>query len=67
MDIEFMGVADYVSQSVLNLFIDKSMGSSDMDSSKGSHHPLHECFMAETHEGHLEVILEGDKTPLARP
>ena len=36
---------------------------SDSDSSKGSHHPSHECFVVGTPEGHVESIYEGEDTP----
>lgn len=32
----------------------------DSGSSRGSHHPLHECFMVYTPDGHVE---DEDKTP----
>ena len=31
--------------------------------SRGSHHPSHECFMAGTPEGYVESIYEGEATP----
>ena len=37
---------------------------STFDSSRGSHHPSHECFMAGTPEGHVESIHEGEATPM---
>ena len=33
------------------------------DSSRGSHHPSRECFMAETTEGHVESISAEEATP----
>ena len=35
----------------------------DSDSSRGSHHPSRECFMAGTPEGYIESIHEGGATP----
>ena len=34
------------------------------DSSRGSHHPSHECFMVGTPEGHVETIHEVEATPM---
>ena len=34
------------------------------DSSRGSHHPSHECFKAGTLEGHIESIHEEDVTSM---
>jgi len=39
------------------------MTSSGSNSSRGSHHPSHECFMTGTPKRHVESIHEGDATP----
>ena len=41
----------------------ESESPSDSNSSRGSHHPSHECFMAGTPEGHVKSIHEGEATP----
>ena len=37
---------------------------STFDSSRGSHHPSHECFMASTPEGYVKSIHEGEAIPM---
>lgn len=46
MNSEFVGMADYVSESFFNLLTEGSETLSGSDSSRGSHHPSRECFMA---------------------
>lgn len=46
MNDEFMGVADYASESVYDLLGMGSESLSTSRSSNGSHHPSHKCFMA---------------------
>ena len=62
MDKEFMGMADYVVESFHDLLTRDSESISDSDSSRGSHHPSHECFMVATPEGHVESICEVEAT-----
>ena len=50
---EFMGMADYASESVYDLLGMGSESLSASHSSNGSHHPSHKCFMAEIHDGHV--------------
>ena len=62
-DDEFVGMADYVTESFHDLLVGDSESISDSDSSRGSHHPLRECFMAGTPEGRVKSIHEGGATP----
>jgi hypothetical protein len=70
---EFIGMTDYVMESFYDLLMGDSKGISDSDSSKGSHHPSHECFMVEgahrakTPKGHVTNICEGEVSPLSDP
>jgi hypothetical protein len=65
MDDKLMGMADYVLESFHDLIAGDSETISDSNSSRGSHHPSRECFMADTLEGHLESVHEQEVTPLA--
>ena len=57
-----MGMTEYVAESFHDLLAGGLGSSSDSDSSRGNHHPSHECFMAGTPEGHVESIHEGEAT-----
>ena len=61
---EFMGMTEYVTESFHDLLTGESRSPYDSDSSGGSHHPSHECFMTGTPEGHIESIHEGEATPM---
>ena len=61
---KFMGMTEYVMESFHNLLAGESESPSSSDSSRGSHHSAHECFMAGTPEGHVESIHEGEATPM---
>ena len=61
---EFMGMTEYVTESFHDLLTGESRSPYDSDSSGGSHHPSHECFMVGTPEGHIESIHEGEATPM---
>ena len=65
VDVEFMGMADYVSESFHDLLTGVSENISDSDSSEASHHPSHECFMANIPNGHVKEDGAGDATPTA--
>ena len=54
---------EYVMKSFHDLLTGESESPSDSDSSKESHHPSRECFMAGTPEGHVESIHEEEGTP----
>ena len=53
----------YVVESFHDLLMGESESPSDSDSSKGSHYPPRECFMAGTTEGYIKSIHEGEATP----
>ena len=61
---EFMGMTEYVMESFHDLLAGEAELPYDSDSSKGSHHPSRECFMAGTPEGHVESIHEEEATPM---
>ena len=60
---EFMGMTEYVMESFHDLITGELESPSSSNSSRGSHHPSHECFMAGTPEGHVESIHEEEATP----
>ena len=66
-DSEFMGVIEHDMESIHKLLTEELESSSSSDSSRGSHHPSPECFMAETSEGHVESVSEGEATPTGNP
>jgi hypothetical protein len=47
MDDEFVGMTDYIMESFHDLLAGDLEEVFDSDSSKGSHHPSRECFMAD--------------------
>ena len=53
----------YVMESFHDLLTRESESPSSSDSSRGSHHPSRECFMAHTPEEHVERIHEEEATP----
>jgi len=64
---EFMGVIEHDAESLHKLLIEEPESSSSSGSSMESHHPSRECFMADTSEGHVESVSEGDATATANP
>ena len=60
---EFVGMTEYVAESFRDLLAEETESPSASDSSRGSHHPSHECFMVGTPEGHVESIHEEEATP----
>ena len=62
MNDEFMGMTKYVMESFHDLLAGESESPSNSDSSRGSHHPSRECFMAGTPERHVESIHEEEAT-----
>ena len=58
---EFVGMIEYVVESFHDL-MRVTESPSNSDSSRGSHHPFRECFMAGTPEGYVESIHEGEAT-----
>jgi len=67
MNSEFVGVMEHDAESLHKLLVEEPKSSSSSSSSMGSHHPSQECFMADTSEGHVESVSEGDATPTANP
>ena len=61
---EFVGMTKYVVESFHDLLVGEMESPSTSDSSRGSHHPSHECFMAGTPEGHIKSIHEEEATPM---
>jgi len=55
---EFMGMTEYSMESFHDLLKGDSESLSDSDSSRGSHHPSQECFMAGTLERRIESVTE---------
>ena len=62
MNDEFVGMTEYVVESFHDLIAGESESPSDSDSSRGSHHPSQEYFMAGTPEGYIKSIHEGGAT-----
>jgi hypothetical protein len=50
---KFVGMADYFVESIHDLLASDSESIFGSISSEGSHHPLQECFMVETSDGHV--------------
>ena len=55
-------MTEYVMKSFHDLLVGELESSSSSDSSRGSHHPSREYFMAGTPEGHVESIHEEEAT-----
>ena len=66
-DSEFVGVIEHDTESIHKLLTEELESSSSSDSSRGSHHPSRECFMAETSEGHVESVSREEATPIGNP
>ena len=64
MNDEFVGMTEYVMESFHDLLAGESESPSCSNSSRGSHHPSHECFMIGTLKGHVESINEEEATPI---
>ena len=60
---EFVGVIEHVMESFHNLLIEELESPSGSDSSRGRHHPSHECFMIGAPEGHINSVHEEEATP----
>ena len=63
MDDEFMGMADYALESVYVLLRTDFESLPSSQSSDGSHHPSHECFIAEIHDGHASSTSGAEINP----
>ena len=59
-----MGVIEHVAESFHDLLAEEPESPSSSDSSRGSHHPSHECFMVGTSEGHVESVRKEEDTPM---
>jgi hypothetical protein len=65
---EFVGMVEYITESFYDLLTGDSEGIAESNSSRGSHHPSRECFMAkcthraETLKGHIANVHERDVT-----
>jgi hypothetical protein len=68
MNDKFVGMADYVMESIHDLLVSDSKSISNSASSQGSYHPSRECFMVEiaddtrceaTSEGHVTSANDG--------
>jgi hypothetical protein len=60
MNDKFIGLADYIVESIHDLLVSDLESISNSTSSQGSYHPSHECFMAEiVDDTHHEVTPEG--------
>jgi hypothetical protein len=66
-DSEFVGMANYIMDSIHNLLESGSKTFSNSNSSGGSHHPSRECFMAETSDGHVSSTSDSGETPREVP
>ena len=61
---EFMEVTKYAMESFHDLLTGELDSPSNSNSSRGSHHPSRECFMAGTPEGYIKSIHEGGATTI---
>jgi hypothetical protein len=60
-------MTDYITKSFHDLLVGDSEVISNSNSSRGSHHPSRECFMADTLEGHIKSVNDGGLLPLLTP
>jgi len=64
MNNEFVGMIESITESLHGLLMEGLGSDSGSNSSRGSHHPSRECFMAETPKGHVESV-SAEETTLA--
>jgi hypothetical protein len=70
---KFIGMVEYIMESLYDLLAGDSEGIADSNSSRESHHPSRECFMAErahrveTLEGHVTNVHKRDVTLPSNP
>ena len=62
-----MGVIEHDPETLYGLLAEELGSSSISNSSKGSHHPSRECFMAQTPEGQVEDVSGEEATPTNNP
>ena len=67
MKDELVGMTENVMKSFHDLLVGESESSSNSDSSRGSHHRSHECFMAGTPKGHIKSIHKEEATLMNNP
>jgi hypothetical protein len=67
VDSEFVGAIEHDIESLHKLLTEELGSSSSSDSSRGSHHPSQECFMAKTPEGRVESVSGEEATPIGYP
>jgi hypothetical protein len=60
---EFVGMAEFFVETIHDRPASDLESISGSASSKGSHHPSRECFMAETSEGHVASASDSGETP----
>ena len=53
---EFVGMIESITESLHGLLVEEPGSDSGSNSSRGSHHPSHECLMMGTPEGHVKSI-----------
>jgi len=66
-DIEFVGAIEHDTKTLYGLLNEEPGSFSSSDSSRGSHNPSRECFMAQTPEGHVESASGEEVTPTNNP
>ena len=64
MNNEFLGMIESITESLHGLLTEGPGSDSSSDSSRGSHHPSHKCFMAGTPKGHVKSIHKGEATSM---
>ena len=63
MNDKFVGVIEHVMESFHDLLVEEQESPFGSNSSRGSHHPSHLCFMTGTPEGHVESVHKGEAAP----
>ena len=66
-DSEFVGTIEPDMKTLHRLLTEEPGSFFSSDSSRGSHHPSRECFMAQTPEGHVEDVSREEATPTNDP
>ena len=62
-----MGTIEPDTETLHRLLMEEPGSFSSSDSSRGSHHPSWEYFMAQTPEGHVESVSREEVTPTNNP
>ena len=66
-DSEFVGMIEHDTETLYGLLNEEPGSLSSSDSSRGSHHPSRECFMAQTPEWHVESVSGEEATLTSIP